>query len=744
MVERLKNAKLWRTLTESRTLRTPLFIEAAMPLGSRTRKHLTVATYALTAVAPLITYLALKPFYSDHNIAIHPILDTIILLSFTPILLVLIRKGWPKVRARGGAVIRAVSFVVLFLTALGVSGTVAVPLWGLVPMPAGTVIRFVGRSAAVFSAMAILFTSVDSIMAWWSKREVDAALVRARSDIIAWGLTYIALIVPLPLPYSLSPLVFIFVLMTGAALLDFGLALALWLNIFVVVAPRIAPVTDLSVSGYFYPANWLIGAVASLLLLFFIKTAKGSRPSPLSRLPIILLLVAGAFGVSYFSTWGIASIIPEMMASDKQIRSIPPLKAIAAEIEYGFEREGIRTDNRDLAAFLTRAAAFRGQDLHIFKEIQSDRDAQTKYELILAAKYKWPDGKICTIKDISDIAAQERQVLPLAVKYSENGVSSEDLQGSGEDLVRAVWSQASVESLYAGPKPAAPQKEGPSEAYYQIPTDQRYGSSLSLVATPSRMFKDERWWDMEEIDTLTAMQATSPQTFYAALFLVSLSLFWLNKRDELRHKLIQSEERARITQEAHDRISNRLSALAIQAESQAEQQKEAQEFFGGLPGTLRQIVTDLKDVTSKSPGAEIGTGKVLKARLEDVCEKRSSEHGFNLEKKIDIDPDLTIPEATTEALALCLEEALGNAAKHAHVRNITVTADCPKPNQCRLIVEDDGRGFSVPEDFSALAAEGHLGLAGMAKRAEVLGWGLEIKSEPGRGTRIKIILGGKK
>ena len=54
------------------------------------------------------------------------------------------------------------------------------------------------------------------------------------------------------------------------------------------------------------------------------------------------------------------------------------------------------------------------------------------------------------------------------------------------------------------------------------------------------------------------------------------------------------------------------------------------------------------------------------------------------------------------------------------------------PEQVRLAVEDDGRGFEtskVPGD--------RLGLIGMRERAEVLGGALEVYSEKGAGSRIE-------
>ena len=54
----------------------------------------------------------------------------------------------------------------------------------------------------------------------------------------------------------------------------------------------------------------------------------------------------------------------------------------------------------------------------------------------------------------------------------------------------------------------------------------------------------------------------------------------------------------------------------------------------------------------------------------------------------------------------------------------------------RLIVEDDGRGFSVDAQSSARKNEHWLGLAGMHERAALVGGRVTVESTRGRGTTL--------
>ena len=56
----------------------------------------------------------------------------------------------------------------------------------------------------------------------------------------------------------------------------------------------------------------------------------------------------------------------------------------------------------------------------------------------------------------------------------------------------------------------------------------------------------------------------------------------------------------------------------------------------------------------------------------------------------------------------------------------------------QLEIKDDGQGFVVPTHQVELAREGHLGIVGMAERAEAIGGKFEVFSQPGQGTCIRV------
>jgi PAS domain S-box-containing protein len=82
-------------------------------------------------------------------------------------------------------------------------------------------------------------------------------------------------------------------------------------------------------------------------------------------------------------------------------------------------------------------------------------------------------------------------------------------------------------------------------------------------------------------------------------------------------------------------------------------------------------------------------------------------------------------------------EALANARRHSGARRISVGAWGSR-DRVSVEVRDDGRGFDV--DSETASTDG-LGIKGMRERAAALGAELQIRSEPGEGTKVRVELG---
>jgi signal transduction histidine kinase len=80
---------------------------------------------------------------------------------------------------------------------------------------------------------------------------------------------------------------------------------------------------------------------------------------------------------------------------------------------------------------------------------------------------------------------------------------------------------------------------------------------------------------------------------------------------------------------------------------------------------------------------------------------------------------------------LVFKEAVANAARHSRAGSVRIGVRLDGRVLC-VEVEDDGAGFDPSRDGAGT------GLRSMRRRAEELGGRLEVDSEPGRGTRVRL------
>ena len=82
-----------------------------------------------------------------------------------------------------------------------------------------------------------------------------------------------------------------------------------------------------------------------------------------------------------------------------------------------------------------------------------------------------------------------------------------------------------------------------------------------------------------------------------------------------------------------------------------------------------------------------------------------------------------------------------NAIVKGKAKKIHVEGRVPEEEgELHLLIEDDGSGFDVPLAKKKARERGSYGLINMEERVRVDGGSFFIESNPGKGTRIKVIL----
>lgn len=213
------------------------------------------------------------------------------------------------------------------------------------------------------------------------------------------------------------------------------------------------------------------------------------------------------------------------------------------------------------------------------------------------------------------------------------------------------------------------------------------------------------------------------------------------ERELLRKQLLerviaaQEEERRRISRELHDSTSQSLTSLMVglrtlenacntpQVHSHTE---ELRQVVGQVLDDVHNLAVQLRPAVLDDLG--------LPAALERLIQEWQKRHNIQADVVVHLAGE-RLPEVIETALYRILQEALTNVARHAQARSISVLVE-RRAQDVVAVIEDDGVGFNANQAHT----DGHLGLAGVRERAELLGGSLTIESSPGKGSSLYIQL----
>ncbi len=201
--------------------------------------------------------------------------------------------------------------------------------------------------------------------------------------------------------------------------------------------------------------------------------------------------------------------------------------------------------------------------------------------------------------------------------------------------------------------------------------------------------------------------------------------------DALRRSIeAQEAERTRIARELHDEAGQVLTALALHLRA-LEDDVESDAIRDRLVALRRSVgdaSTGIRELAMRLRPPALAEHGLVEAIEEQADLLR--ETGLTVEVDLrGIRPDL--PDEVQTALFRVVQEALTNAARHAHATNVSVVASSAE-GRLRLVVEDDGVGFDPA------APTRHLGLAGSRERVAMIGGQLRIESSRGAGTAVVV------
>jgi len=130
----------------------------------------------------------------------------------------------------------------------------------------------------------------------------------------------------------------------------------------------------------------------------------------------------------------------------------------------------------------------------------------------------------------------------------------------------------------------------------------------------------------------------------------------------------------------------------------------------------------------------------LIAALNSMAEKTKDTFGQNVIIECDSQLVDELDMNTQTVIFTISEEAVNNARKHAKANKIWVKVQRLQPDLAFLEIEDNGKGFLVENVMDNYDDRGSLGMLNMRERAELVQGVFHIKSVPGEGTQIQVVL----
>jgi len=238
----------------------------------------------------------------------------------------------------------------------------------------------------------------------------------------------------------------------------------------------------------------------------------------------------------------------------------------------------------------------------------------------------------------------------------------------------------------------------------------------------------------EHIEMLTAVCSQ------ATIALQNAQLYQSLQQEKNRIVEIEENARKKLARDLHDGPTQSLAAIAMrlnytrklivhQPDKVDEEIARVEELARRTTKEIRHMLFTLRPLVLETQG--------LVAALEASIQKSNETHpdiSIHLEAdRVEDNLDLN----AQGVVFYIIEEAVGNARKHAKAGNIWIRLKL-EPDAVIAEVQDDGEGFDVKGVTSAYESRGSLGMVNMRERAELVNGVLSLDSHPGHGTIITL------
>jgi signal transduction histidine kinase len=213
---------------------------------------------------------------------------------------------------------------------------------------------------------------------------------------------------------------------------------------------------------------------------------------------------------------------------------------------------------------------------------------------------------------------------------------------------------------------------------------------------------------------------------------------------EEKERIVEVEEDARkkLARDLHDGPTQNVSAIAMRMSYIS---RLMERDPGDVPGELKKV-EDLARKTTKEIRDMLFTlrplileSQGLEAALDQLCQKTLETHGQQVAARVGQGVETVLNSHQQGVVFYIVEEAVGNARKHAEAELISINIH-RQSDVVIVEISDNGVGFDADAVNANYDQRGSLGMVNMRERVALLDGTLQIASEIGKGTTITVLV----
>jgi signal transduction histidine kinase/ligand-binding sensor domain-containing protein len=239
------------------------------------------------------------------------------------------------------------------------------------------------------------------------------------------------------------------------------------------------------------------------------------------------------------------------------------------------------------------------------------------------------------------------------------------------------------------------------------------------------------WWQTWAFKALVALALAAALWVLYRLRLRQVSA---RLRARLQERL---DERERIARELHDTLLQAVQGLTLKLQSFAEQmpaEQPARKLMEQALDRADEVLAEGRDRVRNLRAAQ--ASDVLSDVLAAAADRLRLDPAIEIAVRVDGARRPLHPVVFDEVVAIA-KEALFNAFTHSHAEHVAAEVRYER-NQLVVRVHDDGVG--IEHQVLERGREGHYGLTGMRERTAKIQGQLSIRSSPGMGVEVTIVV----